>query len=218
MSDLPDRSRSVVPSQTFHLSPSFGQPWFANGSGSVNSGATATYDIAFNDDSFVYYVDEIVIYGPNAKQFQTEFDFNAAPIVICTGDSNFTYPMRGNPSIFWITGDHLYIKIKNMEASAYAYGYTLSGTKIPRPPTWGHPPLAVTAVDHNPIAHGALATFSSTSAYSPTTFDWDFDDGSAHATTQNCTHTFAVAGTYHVKFTCWNQYGYDTIIITEVVT
>jgi len=44
-------------------------------------------------------------------------------------------------------------------------------------------------------------TGSATGGTPPYTFDWDFDDGSPHDTTQNPSHTYTAAGTYQVTLT-----------------
>jgi PKD repeat protein len=55
-------------------------------------------------------------------------------------------------------------------------------------------------------------TFTDNSANTPTSWQWDVDNnGVVDYTTQNCTHTFAAAGTYAVKLTATNAYGSGTI-------
>jgi PKD repeat protein len=57
---------------------------------------------------------------------------------------------------------------------------------------------------------GTATTFTDTSipnATSIATWDWDFGDGSVHATTQNPTHTFALAGSHSVILTVTNSNG-----------
>ena len=47
------------------------------------------------------------------------------------------------------------------------------------------------------------------------TYDWDFGDGTAHATTQNATHTYAQPGTYTARFTVRDAGGLEA---TDTVT
>ena len=42
--------------------------------------------------------------------------------------------------------------------------------------------------------------------YAVSTWDWDFGDGTTHSTIQNPTHTYTVAGTYHVILTVTNGF------------
>jgi PKD repeat protein len=51
--------------------------------------------------------------------------------------------------------------------------------------------------------------FTDTSTNSPTSWDWDFGDGSAHGTEQNPLHVYATAGPYTVVLTATNAGGSD---------
>jgi PKD repeat protein len=51
--------------------------------------------------------------------------------------------------------------------------------------------------------------FTDLSTNTPTSWDWDYGDGSTHGTTQNPTHIYANAGTYTVTLTATNIYGSD---------
>jgi PKD repeat protein len=52
--------------------------------------------------------------------------------------------------------------------------------------------------------------FTDTSIGSPTSWSWNFGDGTAVVTTQNPIHTYTSAGTYTVTLTISNQYGSDS--------
>jgi PKD repeat protein len=52
--------------------------------------------------------------------------------------------------------------------------------------------------------------FTSTSLNSPTSYYWDFSDGTS-STLQNPSHTYTTAGTYAVQLTASNNYGSNTI-------
>ncbi len=87
---------------------------------------------------------------------------------------------------------------------AQVYLDDISITAIPPPPaadfqadvTNGIPPLTV--------------TFTDTSSQSPTSWDWDFGDGSTHGTTQNPSHVYAAGGNYHVTLLATNGAGSDS--------
>lgn len=61
--------------------------------------------------------------------------------------------------------------------------------------TSGSPPLTV---NFDASASGGTAPYD---------FDWDFGDGSDHATTQNPSHTYVLAGTYSTKLTVHDSAG-----------
>ena len=61
-------------------------------------------------------------------------------------------------------------------------------------------------------------TFTDISSSLPTSWSWNFGDGSAAATTQNPTHTFTTAGTYNVVETATNSGGNSTSTQTITVS
>jgi len=80
---------------------------------------------------------------------------------------------------------------------------TPTPTQVPPPvadfsgtPTTGKKPLAV--------------TFTDLSTNDPTTWDWDFGDGSAHSNLPNPTHEYSSKGKYTVSLTVTNDGGSDT--------
>jgi PKD repeat protein len=77
-----------------------------------------------------------------------------------------------------------------------------------------HGPVQPTA-SFTAAASGLTATFTDTSAGTPTGWSWDFGDGST-AIAQNPTHAYAQAGTYTVKLTATNANGSATT--TQQVT
>jgi PKD repeat protein len=62
-------------------------------------------------------------------------------------------------------------------------------------------------------------TDTSTGSPVPSSWDWNFGDGSPNVTTQSPTHTFTAAGTYTVMLTVWNSAeNHDTTTATITVT
>lgn len=60
--------------------------------------------------------------------------------------------------------------------------------------------------------------FTDTSTGSPTSWDWDFGDGTPHATTQNPTHIYTKAGLFTVILTATNGAGSDSETKTNYIT
>ncbi|MEW6411959.1 MAG: S8 family serine peptidase [Candidatus Zixiibacteriota bacterium] len=71
-------------------------------------------------------------------------------------------------------------------------------------PTSGNYPLTV--------------NFTDLSTNSPTSWDWNFGDGSAHVYTQNPSHVYSTAGTYTVTLVAANAYGSDAEVKTGYIT
>ncbi len=65
---------------------------------------------------------------------------------------------------------------------------------------------------HSPVspAVGQTVQFTDTSTGSPTSWHWNFNDGST-STVQNPNHTFTAAGTYNVTLVVSNTYGSNSI-------
>ena len=77
--------------------------------------------------------------------------------------------------------------------------------------TVGYGPLSATAAA-SPLSGSAPLAVSFTGTASggdggPYTFDWNFGDGSAHASAQNPTHTYGAAGNYNVVLTVHDGHG-----------
>ena len=64
--------------------------------------------------------------------------------------------------------------------------------------------------------NGLTVTFNNTSTNSPTSYSWNFGDGSALSTDKNPVHTFTTAGTYTVVLTASNAGGSSTQ--TQLIT
>jgi PKD repeat protein len=60
--------------------------------------------------------------------------------------------------------------------------------------------------------------FTDTSTGSPTSWDWDFGDGSPHGTTQNPTHIYTKAGVFTVTLIATNGAGSDTETKVDYIT
>lgn len=67
------------------------------------------------------------------------------------------------------------------------------------------------------LTSGRSVKFADVSLGGPVGWDWDFADGSAHATTQNPTHTFPGAGSYPVKLTATNSIGETSSLVQTVI-
>ena len=62
----------------------------------------------------------------------------------------------------------------------------------------------------NTVCLGSALSFTNTSTNHPTSYSWDFGDGTAAVTSTNPSHTYASAGTYNVTLTATNQWGSTT--------
>ena len=141
----------------------------------------------------------------------------------------FTDLSTGNPSTWkWDFGDggtstqenpsHTYTK-----AGTYTVRLTVTNafgtsTKIRSGYiSTGMPPVADFTSGARTGAAPLTVAFTDTSTGGPTSWTWEFGDGSS-STLRNPTHTYAVAGTYTVTLTARNAYGSDTATKEGYVT
>lgn len=89
--------------------------------------------------------------------------------------------------------------------------------KIVRPAGWVHRPYASFTVDDSTPAVGQTVQFTDASLHDPTTWYWDFGDGST-SRVQNPTHAYTAAGTYTVRLTARNIGGVDVRSASVVVS
>lgn len=87
--------------------------------------------------------------------------------------------------------------------------YLLTGTVVPA----GNQPPVVSIASSAPVTGLAPLTvnFSSNGTYDPdgtiASYDWDFGDGSAHATTANASHQYTTPGTYTASLVAFDNGG-----------
>ena len=127
----------------------------------------------------------------------------------------------GNPTSWaWVFGDGTTSTAQNpshtyTKAGTYAIRLTVAnafGTSSKTKSgyiTTGVPPTADFTSGARTGATPLTVAFTDTSVGGPTSWSWDFGDGST-LTTRNPTHTYTAAGTYTVTLTVKNAYGSDS--------
>jgi len=79
-------------------------------------------------------------------------------------------------------------------------------------------PTATFSADKTSGCGSLTVQFKDESQGTPTSWSWDFGDGSAASTQQNPSHTYAAAGNYDVKLTATNQYGSTPVTKSKFIT
>jgi PKD repeat protein len=79
-------------------------------------------------------------------------------------------------------------------------------------------PKAAFTASVNNICPNETVDFTNTSTNYPTSYSWDFGDGSPLSTLQNPSHTYTNPGTYNVTLTATNQWGSTTSVTTVATT
>lgn len=100
----------------------------------------------------------------------------------------------------------------NMLANGYSTGINLVVN-----PTGEEEPIADFSASKTTVAINETVSFSDESSFAPTSWAWDFGDGTT-STEQNPTHSYAEVGTYTVQLTVENENGSDTEIKENYIT
>ena len=207
--DYPDYTSPTVEGQTVELDPTFGQPHSFSDSAVIN--ATAYHDFVFTivGTEYIYRFDTLDIFCTTIQNHYTILYYGANPIGARTDSKSLHFTLKDNPSLVFIEGDTLTVRVYNINAAAQTFYVWCQGTKFLRPVGFGHPPIAsFTALSLTPKV-GDLVTFTDTSEKIPTSWDIDFGDLSAHSSLQSPTHQYNYVGSVTPVQIATNQYGFD---------
>ncbi len=107
------------------------------------------------------------------------------------------------------------------------YDWILIRKAVPNEPahgSWGSgevnpvPPTASFTADPQSGQTPLAVQFTDQSSMAPTTWQWDFGDGTPNSTLQNPTHTYSGTGKKTVTLTVSNTYGTSTLQKTDYIT
>jgi hypothetical protein len=207
--DSPGGWRRALPGHVVQYENSFAQPFAYSTTMNLAGRASQTYTVPIIDTQHIFFVDSVMVANPGVGRVLAIVNINDVSYVCSASGSAVNIPLRANPSVQLIAGDHLDLLVTNAHADAGVFNVVISGTKIKRPANFGHSPAAYWTVDSHAIVHGGHVHFTEDSEFNPTSWDWDFRDGSPHSTEQHPTHTYLVAGSYYPMLKATNAYGYD---------
>jgi len=209
ITDNPGGWSRSLPGHTVEYEASFAQPFYYGGSLTIAAGAAGTYTLTIIDTEHIYFIDVVNVTPQAFKEFSALVYVNDVNYVASAAQGYCIIPLRMNPSIQLIDGDHVDVTVTNLDASQRTFLVKLNGTKIKRPSNFGHGPAAYWTVDSHAISVGDQVNFTNETPYPLTANDWDFGDGSVHATTKDPSHIYTVAGSYYPVLKATNAYGHD---------
>lgn len=209
ITDNPGGWSRSLPGHTVEYEPSFAQPFYYGTSIVLGAGKSGTYTLTFADAAHIFFIDMVNITPQAYKELNAIVEVNDVPYVAASGIGWLNLPLRQNPSIQLIAGDKIDVIVNNQDASTRTMLIKIQGTKIVRPANFGHAPSAYWTANYHSRGVGQSVTFTDGTGNSPTSWEWDFGDGSDPSTEQNPTHTYAVAGSFYPRLKAGNVYGYD---------
>ena len=215
--DYPDGFRRNLPGHTVDMEAGFSLPWCESTSLVIAAAGNSSFTVEFSSLDWIYFVDMINV----TPQAYTEFYISVAVNgVLYTAGANMGFiiiPLRTNPSINFINGDSVAVTVTNKDSSSRTFKVMINGSKILRPSTYGKVPGALFTPDSYAIALGSSVQFTDASAYDPTSWEWDFDDGTEHSTEQHPSHVYSAEGSYNPSLKAVNSYGYDTYVLATAI-
>lgn len=187
----------------------------------VSFSVTSTYDIidGWWQLGMKYYVDDCDLEGSNpiVANFTASPTSGSAPLTV-----NFTDTSSGNPTIWhWDFGDETNSTEENPSHTYYTpgtYNVTLNASNS-YGYSWANKTNFIT-VNFNPLIANFTASpmsgnaplvvqFTDTSTDFPTSWLWDFGDGS-NSTEQNPVHMYSQSGNFTISLTVSNAAGSNT--------
>jgi len=104
-----------------------------------------------------------------------------------------------------------YVRAYAINSEGTGYGNQVDFT------TLENPPIAAFTASSTTITAGQSVQFTDQSTNNPTSWSWNFGDGSI-STSNSPAHTYSTAGTYTVSLTVSNNYGSDAEIKVNFIT
>lgn len=218
MVEYPDGMRSAAQGFDVGAADNLFSPFYSTSQITLASSVTGSVVISFPDTGFIYYVDVVTVSPQANVAFLGKLYANSDMIEVRCAAGHAEYRPRNNPAIFFVQGDQMILTLTNLDTSARTFLLCVTGEKVPTTvaslkapicawsatPVSGEPPLTV--------------AFRDESRYSPTSWSWNFGDGSAVSAEKNPTHEYAAEGTYSPSLTVTNAIGSNTSTRSNYVT
>lgn len=211
MLDYPDFAYGVMPGPTSDISPGYGVLWSYYNTSAVAAGSTWTININPVDDDYLYKIDGIFICTSSNVNVSALVVLDDRPIYRGYAKYGLTFHTYNNPMIEIGYNDKLKIEIKNEDTSSRYLYIAIYGIKRHLP--GGVARVPVPNFSCTPLSGPVPLTvqFTDASYRFPTSWDWDFGDGSTHSSAQHPSHQYTAAGSYKVKLVVSNSVGFDIL-------
>lgn len=109
------------------------------------------------------------------------------------------------------------VEVANDDSSQRVYSVSILYSVFPVPSGWVRRPRANFSVSDSTPAVGQTVTFTDSSLYNPTSWYWEFGDGSV-SNLQNPTHVYAAAGSYSAYLVVRNAAGWTNKAVAITVS
>lgn len=209
MGDYPDYSYKAMPVNMPEVAAGVYEPWFWNYSVTIAARGNNTQSFAVPNDGFLYCIDSIYISASAATNASYSFYLNSDVIAWQYFNGFANADFTTNPSLVGIHGDSYQCKITNHDSSSRTFYVAVVGTKYKKPAGYDRPPRGAFSFFPTCLADYAYTQFTDQSIFNPTSWEWDFCDGTPKSYLQNPIHYYGTPGTYYPYLKVSNAYGYD---------
>jgi PKD repeat protein len=212
MVETEDGFRRYIPGPTGDVVSGYSVPWAMGEDFYLAAGASHVTTLTIDDPDYVYYIDSINIAASAYVSITILANINDTSYAVATAMGSHDFPFRNNPSIYCLDGDHIDITTYNNDATGRGFSVRVHGSKIARPSNFNRGPIPFFALVPAQGPVGTTVYFVDVSTGNPTSWSWDFGDGSPKEYTENAVHTYDTVGSYDIIHTAENEYDDDICI------
>lgn len=166
---------------------------------------------------YIYIIKQIRFICTNHGKFNLWFMVGGVEFGSYDVNGEFVLDIPHKFPLYLVGTDTIVDYITNLTLADSTYSIYVILERYPLPTGFTLPPQALCYVSPDPSAVGADVTCQDASGHDPTSWLWDFGDGST-STEQNPVHKYATPGTYTVTLTAINAGGSDQDTATIVIT
>lgn len=217
MPDYPDFSLPTIPAQELDVAPTIGSFWSQYDTVTIAGSSTEDIDIEPPDDGYYYKINLIMITNDGDYPLSAILTLDGISFMGLLGQPSLLFPVHANPLVVVGYGDKFTLSITNRDSSSHDVEYVILATKMYMPGGFARVPIA--AFSATPLSGNCPLTvaFTDESYRFPTSWLWDFGDGSAPSSEHNPSHVYASAGIYDVRLYATNAVGTDTLLKADYI-
>ena len=159
----------------------------------------------------LYIPRQLIIDPPDSSAYQYSLVTSLGVFFLLSGAGQVIYDFPVGYPLFFSYGESCYVRIVNGLGSERSFKFYLLTERYDMPVGWTRRPVAAFSYSaaHTPPHVGDNISFSDASKFYPTSYAWDFGDGST-SDTINPHHVYAAPGDYVVSLTVVNDGGSDS--------
>lgn len=218
MPDYPDFSLPTIPAQELDVAPAIGSFWSSYQTLTIAGNSTKNIDIEPPNDGYYYKIQLVVITNDGDYPISAILTLDNISFMGLLGQPSLLFPVHTNPLIVVGYGDKFTIAVTNRDSSSHDVEVIVLATKMYMPGGFTRVPIAAFSASPTSGNFPLSVSFTDESYRFPTSWSWDFGDGSAPSSDQHPTHEYASSGIYDVRLYATNGVGTDVLVRTNYIS